>query len=717
MVAPRNIMQIDGKYYDFGTSNSSFLLTAQELKTLGIKNWYFMLEIKYPSTGVQDLDPYSDELTEVDAGKIIYECKNNPWFFFREVARVPVGGAGNVPPILTRASAAACWCFIHSFDFKLCQPRQTYKSTWCNIILEYMFLFEYRNNTLPMMHLTLERCEKSAELWRDYVMALPKYMNPWYGRAKVPGVKSLKYDEHNTALLLLSQPKNADDARNKLRGLTSAAGMFEEYEYLQHFADVMEGGGPAIISAREIARQYGIRTCIMMLSTPGNLETEEGRAAQNMIDATPRFNEQMYDLPEEEVKKMFEPVEMPDGSIRKPISSFYIEFNYKQLRKTEAWVDEQYTIALQSGRIDEYKRGVLLQRYRGADAVLFAQQDIDYMISHVREPKHVLFLLNKFNMYIYEHNITHFDLHSDTPYFDTQIPYLIGVDVSAGGNGDNTTMIIVNPYTLEIAAELSSPYIGALDLMRLITVVAKLVPRGIFCLETNSIGKAIVDFVQESRLEHRFYHDPKLDMAKNTIQKNEHTSVVAKKKAEEKYYIGTYVTPAIRNNMMDLLKSYVKEYKHLLNSKFLVKDITNLTRFKNGKIAAMDGEHDDMVMAFLHVLYVLHYGAELGRFGIDKTRCTYQQERKVIKQYEQELTEEQVNNLVPYENPNAFENQLLRDLVQTSQEFASPSGQDVYGYRHNQYAGTPEYDAPHQQEILSASDMAYFSEVNSYFGL
>ena len=34
------IVRIGDKYYDFETKNESFLLTAKELKTLGIKNWY-----------------------------------------------------------------------------------------------------------------------------------------------------------------------------------------------------------------------------------------------------------------------------------------------------------------------------------------------------------------------------------------------------------------------------------------------------------------------------------------------------------------------------------------------------------------------------------------------------------------------------------------------------------------------------------------------------
>lgn len=110
-------------YYDFGTKNESFLLTAQELKTLGIKHWYFMLEVKYPYTNVQEIDPYNPNISAEDIARVLAECKANPWYYFREVIRIPIRGAGTVPLYLHRAGCAAIWSFMHSFDFELVQPR------------------------------------------------------------------------------------------------------------------------------------------------------------------------------------------------------------------------------------------------------------------------------------------------------------------------------------------------------------------------------------------------------------------------------------------------------------------------------------------------------------------------------------------------------------------------------------------------------------------
>ena len=390
----------------------------------------------------------------------------------------------------------------------------------------------------------------------------------------------------------------------------------------------------------------------------------------------------------------------------------YIEFNYKQLRKTEEWRQEQYLEAVRTNKLAEYRRGVLLDRFRGGDAVLFDQKDIDFISAHIKIWNYDVFLRKKFHLYCYQHNITTVDITSATPYFDINIPYLIGIDVAAGGDGDNTAICVVHPYTLEVVGELQTPYCGLIDLMRVITDLAKIIPKGVFCVETNSVGKAIVDFVQETGLEHRFYYDPKMDMAKNAIEVKDPLEEL-KSKAKKKRYIGTYVTPTVRNNMMDLLKRHVKDYKHLLCTKMLSRDILNLVKGRNGKIEAADGEHDDMVMAYLHTLYVLYYGNDIGRFGIDKTKCAFEKAREVITEYEADVLEETVNNMVPYEHATMYEEQLLHDL--TNPGFR---GIDELGYSYDDYARGDTRNQLRKnpdEGDLSASDYSFFTSVNSFY--
>ena len=93
------IKQIRGKLYDSGTKNKSFLQVAKDLKQLGIKNYYFMLEIKDPS--LINVDPYAPNLTMDEVSRIQTECVRNIWYYLREVCRIPSQGG---EPVMFKAN-------------------------------------------------------------------------------------------------------------------------------------------------------------------------------------------------------------------------------------------------------------------------------------------------------------------------------------------------------------------------------------------------------------------------------------------------------------------------------------------------------------------------------------------------------------------------------------------------------------------------------------
>jgi hypothetical protein len=706
------ILRIDGKYYDFGTKNSSFLLTASELKALGIKNYYFMLEVKYPQTGVQDLDPYDPNLSPEDIGKVIMECKQNPWYFFREVSRVVARGIGEIPLYLHRAGCAAIWSFINSIDFILVQPRQTYKTTVVTAIMSYMFLFEYQNVDIPYMHTTESRCTDNVELLRDYIMALPKYMNPWANMKHPPGAQSLRYEGHNTSIAVVSAAKSKTTATDKMKGYSLFAWFVDEFEIIPFMAQVLDGSNPTIVQARQTAKAHGIRTCMMNASTPGDLETEDGQAAQKIIDNLPRFIETFYDMTEEERNNLYTRTDLTGEPEPVPITMTYIEFDYVQLRKTEDYIKAQYLEAVKTNTINEYRRGVLLQRFRGGDATLFSQSDIEYIQSHVREPNHEIFIMKKYSLYVYDHPIQHFDPFSSTPYFDTEIPYLVGLDVATGSGGDSSAMVVVHPYTLDVVAELTSPYVGVIEFMKVITVVASIIPKAIFCLEQNSIGKVITELVQHTKMEHRFYYDPQLDISKNAVRKGMDTKETMKIESKERGYIGTYVTANVRATMFQLLQRCVKDFKEHIFSKKLVDDICNLVRYKNGKIAAASGAHDDVVMAYNHVIYVLTYGYDLGRFGINKQLCTFEKSYEVLSEYESKEDDKVVNNMIPYEHPTEYEEQMRDELIEINNRARSNEVDDM-GYRRSDYAD----DGYIPQQSDDPYDSISMKDLNSFYSM
>ena len=120
----KRIQRIKGKYYDTGTKNKSFLQVAKDLKSLGIKNFYFMLEIY--DVSLIDVDPYADNLTMDQISRIMTECTRNIWYYLREISRIPSQGGTGVPFKANRGNIAQTWCIVHGIDSWLCLPRRNY---------------------------------------------------------------------------------------------------------------------------------------------------------------------------------------------------------------------------------------------------------------------------------------------------------------------------------------------------------------------------------------------------------------------------------------------------------------------------------------------------------------------------------------------------------------------------------------------------------------
>ena len=117
--------------YDITTTNLSFIQTAKDLSQLGIKNNKFFLRLYDPR--LVGVDPFSPVLTQEQMQRIILECIRNPWYYLREISRIPEQGSAQGPGSgskfqLHRANLAATYCFLHNINYYEVIPRQCGKS-------------------------------------------------------------------------------------------------------------------------------------------------------------------------------------------------------------------------------------------------------------------------------------------------------------------------------------------------------------------------------------------------------------------------------------------------------------------------------------------------------------------------------------------------------------------------------------------------------------
>jgi hypothetical protein len=119
--------------YNENTANDSFLKMSRILKIMGIKNNMFMLEQKDET--IPD-NPHEYGLDKADQDKIIEECKNNIWYFLREVVRIPSNFGGGSPSrfILNPANMAMIYFLEKGVNIYSLGTRQASNKTFTTLL-------------------------------------------------------------------------------------------------------------------------------------------------------------------------------------------------------------------------------------------------------------------------------------------------------------------------------------------------------------------------------------------------------------------------------------------------------------------------------------------------------------------------------------------------------------------------------------------------------
>ena len=168
------------KFFDLGTHNKSFLLLARSLKNLGIKNFYFMLEIC--DTSLIGVNPYQCDkeghttLSRDQISRIMLECTRNPWYFLREVCRIPDQGGTSIPYRANRGNIAQSWCITKGLDSWLCLPRQQGKTESALAFQVWMYLFGTSNSMFIFVNKDGDNAKNNLRRFQSQIDLLPEYM-------------------------------------------------------------------------------------------------------------------------------------------------------------------------------------------------------------------------------------------------------------------------------------------------------------------------------------------------------------------------------------------------------------------------------------------------------------------------------------------------------------------------------------------------------------
>lgn len=160
---------------DYNTKNKSFLRYSGLLKSMGVKNHAFPLALVNPN--LIGIDPHSTTLSNVEITMIAQECKTNPWYFFREIARAPsLSGSEPVMFKANRGNIALMWLFFNHVTTLLIQPRQTGKSFSTDILMTLLMRLLLLNTSLNLLTKDDDLRVKNVIRLKDIGEELPYYL-------------------------------------------------------------------------------------------------------------------------------------------------------------------------------------------------------------------------------------------------------------------------------------------------------------------------------------------------------------------------------------------------------------------------------------------------------------------------------------------------------------------------------------------------------------
>lgn len=605
------IKRVGNKFYDVGTANKSFLQVAKDLKSLGIHNYYFMLEIYDYS--LVSIDPCAKNLTRDQISRIMTECTRNPWYYLREVCRIPDQGGVGIPFKANRGNIAQTWLTLHGIDSWLCLPRQQGKTISFLCLLSWAYSFGTNNSTFIFINKDSNNAKENLQRLKDIIDCLPEYLRfdqileeDENGKVKLVkaarNATSMKHPITKNRIIIKPKATSYESALSLARGLTSNVLHFDEPEFTPYIKTIIENSVSTFETAARNAKKNGAMYCRAFSCTPGDLDTSMGQEAQEVLSHTTKWSEHMYDMrydsANDDNNELLQYVKNNGGN-----GIVYIEYSYKQLGLTDEWLRNMYN-KIQNPIV--VKREILLQRIRGSSDSPFDQEDIEYLASMIQPVIDEMYILEHFRFDIYKK-------------LERLTPYLVSIDCSTGTNGDSNAITIINPYTVRPDAEFKCPYIGETQFEKLIMeLIMDHIPRACVIIERNSVGDGIIDHLLNSPIRSNLYFDKNKDLVEENLADASNNVSMLKRQGEQKKYYGVYTNNQSREDMFAILFRRMAEFKDDFVTKNITDDIAHLVRFKSGKIAAAEGQHDDSIMSYLIGMYVWYHGNNLTAFGIVK---------------------------------------------------------------------------------------------------
>jgi len=631
---------------DTKTKNQSALNLVGLYRSMGIENCYFPLVLLQPE--LQGVDPYSKTLTERQKTMVAQEIQHNPWYFFREIARVPAQ-AGMKPNQyrLNRANVALYFSFFNNVDFALIMPRQLGKSLGTDLLIVWLELFKLWNSKINMLTKDNGLRVANVERIKNIINLLPEYLR--VHRNDADNQQQITYNErgnkYNTSVAQSSEAA----ALNVGRGLTSPIIHIDEGPFIKFIGTIIPAMLASTTAAREEAEINNQPYGNIFTTTAGKKDDRDGKYMYDLIHGGAIWSEMYFDLPD---TKTLHKVVRKNSKGKKPLING--TFSHRQVGKDDAWLRDVLSNTNAVG--DEADRdffnvwtsGTLRSPLSPKLNDLIKDSEIEYQHSSISKDGYL------FNWLIPEEEIEERMLNGN---------FVLGMDTSELVGRDDTGLVLMDITDMSVVATaaMNESYILTLALYvvelmvkyRNITINIERKSSGITFLETLLIELPKHGIDPFTRIYNTVVNeaagDKKLQAMLNTPLATRSSFFYEAIKTK----FGFVTTAESRKELyVNILPELAKRAGGSVHCKVLSDQIRSLV-VKNGRIDHTSSGHDDMVISWLLAGWFIMKGKNLQYYGIDPRDCmrlagkdgNKLTEQQVMAQQEQKELRDEIDRL------------------------------------------------------------------------
>ena len=566
------------------TTNKSFLKMHYILKNMGISNNTFFLQL-YDET-LHDIDPLDeDHLTHEQKLRVHLEIQKNPWYYFREIVKIPMTDS-KLDFELTRATLAILWSLLNDLHSYVVIPRQCYKSYTVACFYSWLIYWGAKNFTAAFFAQNDGLVTQNLTRIKDIRESLPSYLN-LKSNADTDNQHSIVYraGDFTNTIITRAPGMNEDAANNVGRGASTMGQWYDEFAFIPYIWVQYGAAIPAYSTVAKAAERNGSHHHIIITTTAGNKKSKTGAWAYEFLQKCAPFTELLYDKCD--FDEYGNTIRVNTDDIKDYIKNnntgqqfLRIEYQWYELSKPMNYLDDMK--ALMPG-LDEFNRGVLnIWSDSNADHPL-GQERVQALEEMAIDPLKII-MVDK----IY---VTKF--YRDPALCRSQSHHIVfGMDCGGNTRRDYSTLVGVDVCNSEVVFTMR---VNQYSINRFARAVAYILlymfPKSILVGERNFVGVPVLETIAELIGTTRIYKD----------------------KDEQ---LGVSMVHHLREIMYgDVLRVSVIEQGHMIHDHTITDEIAGLITTKDGRIDhKQSGGHDDTLIAYLYCRWFIMFCKTKGRY-------------------------------------------------------------------------------------------------------